>query len=137
MLSFPKLKVYSSQIYTRRLVPLSEIIAHQQIAEKAVLIGNAAHSLHPIAAQGMNLSLRDIKSLKAHLTSFDDVQQALMAYDQSRQADQSHIMTFTHYLSQHVASKRWPLKLRQSGLFLFEMLSPLKSRIAQLNLGAM
>lgn len=134
--AFPKLKYKSSALKIRRLIPLSEVKAHQQVAEHAVLMGNAAHSLHPIAAQGMNLSLRDVKSLQEHLSTHHDLQKGLLAYESSRQQDQTHIINFTHYLSQHVASRRWPLKLKQCGLILFEMLNPLKNHIARLNLGA-
>jgi len=47
----------------RRKFPLKLIRAQQLAAERAVLIGNAAHQLHPIAGQGLNLGLRDAAAL--------------------------------------------------------------------------
>ncbi|NND64678.1 MAG: 2-octaprenyl-6-methoxyphenyl hydroxylase, partial [Gammaproteobacteria bacterium] len=43
--------------------PLALINSQTLIAERAVIIGNAAQTLHPIAAQGFNLALRDVASL--------------------------------------------------------------------------
>ncbi|MFP3589754.1 FAD-dependent monooxygenase, partial [Paraburkholderia sp. SIMBA_055] len=51
------------QVGARHLYPLSLIEAQEQVRPHLVVLGNAAHSLHPIAGQGFNLSLRDVQSL--------------------------------------------------------------------------
>ncbi len=43
--------------------PLQHIYVRHPIAERVILMGNAAHTLNPIAAQGLNLALRDIAKL--------------------------------------------------------------------------
>ena len=43
--------------------PLSLTLANQYIAERIALIGDAAHGVHPIAGQGLNLGLRDVAAL--------------------------------------------------------------------------
>jgi 2-octaprenyl-6-methoxyphenol hydroxylase len=47
------------QVGARHLYPLSLVEAEEQVRPHLVMLGNAAHSLHPIAGQGFNLSLRD------------------------------------------------------------------------------
>lgn len=47
----------------RRCYPLSGVLAKSLTAPKTVLIGEAAHALSPIGAQGLNLSLQDVSVL--------------------------------------------------------------------------
>ncbi|MDQ2076138.1 2-octaprenyl-6-methoxyphenyl hydroxylase [Marinimicrobium sp. ABcell2] len=47
----------------RQLWPLRLLMAEEQIRSNVVLMGNAAHSLHPVAGQGFNLALRDCARL--------------------------------------------------------------------------
>lgn len=47
----------------RHLYPLSLTRADEQARSGLVLLGNAAHALHPVAGQGFNLSLRDVAAL--------------------------------------------------------------------------
>ena len=56
-------------IVYRHLVPLSLILAREQVRSHLVLMGTAAHSLHPVAGQSFNLTLRDIAGLCEALNS--------------------------------------------------------------------
>jgi 2-octaprenyl-6-methoxyphenol hydroxylase len=47
----------------RRAYPLGLFIARSFIAERLALVGDAAHVIHPIAGQGLNMGLRDIAAL--------------------------------------------------------------------------
>lgn len=47
--------------------PLSAVVARRLTARRGVLVGEAAHGLHPIGAQGLNLSLRDVATLAEFL----------------------------------------------------------------------
>jgi len=48
---------------SRRAFPLGLFTARQFIAERLALIGDAAHIIHPIAGQGLNMGLRDVGAL--------------------------------------------------------------------------
>ena len=51
----------------RHSYPLSLSFAREQVRTSVVLVGNAAHLLHPVAGQGFNLALRDVTQLLAQL----------------------------------------------------------------------
>lgn len=95
-----------TQVGQRASYPLSLITAGEQVRERAVILGNAAHSLHPIAGQGFNLSLRDVATLadvlvdqRDALGSREHANAALRAYVDWRRADQRKVVTFTDVLN--------------------------------------
>jgi 2-octaprenyl-6-methoxyphenol hydroxylase len=98
--------------------PLQRCLAPATVAGRVVLIGNAAQSLHPIAAQGFNLGLRDALTLAEELAAAgplaagDGRSRALHRYQQRRRPDRERIAAASHALA------RWP-KLRAPGLGLF------------------
>jgi 2-octaprenyl-6-methoxyphenol hydroxylase len=58
------------KIGERVFYPLGLSTAKEQIRPGLVLLGNVAHTLHPVAGQGLNLALRDIESLVNALLSY-------------------------------------------------------------------
>ena len=52
-----------TRVGKRHCFPLTLVRSRELVRERFVLVGNAAHSIHPIAAQGFNLSMRDITAL--------------------------------------------------------------------------
>jgi 2-octaprenyl-6-methoxyphenol hydroxylase len=55
-------------IGARHAYPLLATTAEQITAPRVVVLGNAAHALHPVAGQGLNLCLRDIRALLGELS---------------------------------------------------------------------
>jgi 2-octaprenyl-6-methoxyphenol hydroxylase len=61
-----RFKLHLGEIKTvgaRRVHPLGFFIARSFVAERIALVGDAAHVIHPIAGQGLNMGLRDIAAL--------------------------------------------------------------------------
>jgi ubiquinone biosynthesis UbiH/UbiF/VisC/COQ6 family hydroxylase len=89
----------------RSAYPLRLIQANSQIAERTVLLGNAAHTVHPNGAQGFNLALRDVAALAELLRRCDIVQgdpgsQGLLRdYVACRSLDQEQVVNFTDSLT--------------------------------------
>ena len=85
--------------------PLALIKAERLIAERAVLVGNAAQTLHPIGAQGFNLGLRDALTLAEVLeTAIRDGREPghpddLRDYARRREPDREETLRFSDGLS--------------------------------------
>ncbi len=65
---------------------LEAMYAHRYFAERLVLVGDAAHGVHPIAGQGLNLGLQDVAALVEILSAAEDVgaPEVLAAYQAAR-----------------------------------------------------
>ncbi|MDE2091785.1 MAG: 2-octaprenyl-6-methoxyphenyl hydroxylase [Gammaproteobacteria bacterium] len=126
----------------RQAYPLSLVRARSQMKDRVVVVGNAAHSLHPIAGQGFNLSLRDIAALADTLAEITAAggelgdAHRLGAYIQMRRRDQTGTTLFTDMLTRVFTN---PLALvgwaRNLGLLGLELFPPARHRLARLNMG--
>ncbi len=119
--------------------PLVATRAHRQTAERAVVIGNAAHSLHPVAAQGFNLSVRDIAVLAeciADSKGDPGAAVALEAYTRARRRDQARTQAFTG-LARRIGDGRTPLVscVRSSAFLASEVFRPLARQCARQGMG--
>ncbi|MBY0346578.1 MAG: FAD-dependent oxidoreductase [Neisseriaceae bacterium] len=104
----------------RELWPLWLKMPNKVAARRLVLIGNAAQTMHPIAAQGFNLGVRDVMDLTQLLTKAHDVgaPTLLLRYQQSRRFDSHLVVGFTHFLAQMLeGSARYRTPLMRLALF--------------------
>jgi 2-octaprenyl-6-methoxyphenol hydroxylase len=129
-----------TKVGKRSCFPLHLIKSNQDVMQNVVLIGNASHTLHPVAGQGLNLSLRDIaelaESLRKDLKTPTDIKQALQYYQQQRQADYADVSTYTHRLIQIFSNDFPPLAhLRSLGLLAVDRIPPLRRVLAQQSMG--
>lgn len=79
----------------RIVYPLRQIIMPKQIAWPLVFIGNAAHTLHPVAGQGFNLGLRDVATLAQCIVDYGLDADMLEKYQAMRRYDQLSITRLT------------------------------------------
>ena len=119
--------------------PLQYVFAKTQTLEKFILLGNAAHVLHPVAAQGFNLSIRDIIELSNILLNTNlniNTTNIPELYYQACHAHQEEIATLTNRLLTLFKSQRflWPA-LRAKGLLLFDSLDFAKHWLSQKGMG--
>lgn len=88
----------------RYVYPLSLVQAKEQVHHRMVLVGNASHTIHPIAGQGFNLGLRDVQTLSQNiaksLNNNEDIGtlSCLTDYSMSRKKDHERIITLTDSL---------------------------------------
>ncbi len=79
----------------RVLYPLRQVTIDEQTFGSVVFVGNAAHTLHPVAGQGFNLGLRDVASLAQCIAKEGLGPNMLKSYEQARRVDQAAILRFT------------------------------------------
>lgn len=112
---------------------LNMTLANQHFYPRLLLLGNSAHSIHPIAAQGFNLSLRDIIRLQTAIASHPNPEHwgksiyDLSAYVRDCQQDQQKIIAMTDSLAHKLDNI--PSLLRAIGLLSLDSCFPIKKQI--------
>ncbi|KQF22284.1 ubiquinone biosynthesis protein UbiH [Acinetobacter baumannii] len=122
--------------------PLSQVLAHKQAVGRVILMGNAAHTIHPVAGQGFNLCLRDadvlLRYLVNQLSASDDIGNPdnLLAYEQARLSDQQRVIKFCDTVVRGFSNQNLLLKLiRNTGLIAFDVIPGVKPLVANYAMG--
>lgn len=122
--------------------PLSQVLAEKQAVGRVVLMGNAAHTIHPVAGQGFNLCMRDAHVLVRYLTEQiaqnADLGDAAMlqAYEASRLTDQQRVIKFCDSVVRGFSNSNPILKfIRNTGLVAFDTIPGIKPLVANYAMG--
>lgn len=114
--------------------PLGYFVARSFVAERLALVGDAAHVIHPIAGQGLNMGLKDVAALAevivdAARLGIDPGQADVLArYQQWRRFDTMAMGVATNSLNLLFSNKSALLRgVRDIGLGLVDRLPPLKN----------
>ena len=131
-----------SKVGKRVAYPLVLSKALRLSATRSVLVGNAAHGLHPVSAQGFNLGMRDVASLCDCIADAlaEDVElgdsQLLARYSDWRKADQKKLVRFTDSLVKIFGSRSLPLRVsRNAGMLGFDLIPGVRSLFAKHTMG--
>ena len=126
----------------RVVYPLKLVQASEQIYHRMALIGNASHTIHPIAGQGFNLGLRDVSDmtqvLKNALAQQQDIGAFanLMQYAKARQKDQQQVINLTDSLVTLFSNQLPPLVAgRNIGLKVLNYVPMLKNALVKKTMG--
>ena len=123
----------------RASYPLKLTRAASAVRPRAVLIGNAAQALHPVAGQGFNLGLRDaahLAELLAGVKGDAGGADVLARFAAHRAADRRGVVGFTDGLVRLFGDARPPIRLaRNLGLLMFDLMPPAKSALARVSTG--
>jgi len=131
-----------SRVGTRAAYPLILSKALRLTATRSVLIGNSAHGLHPVSAQGFNLGMRDVAALcdciaDAPADAVDPGDSRLLdRYAEWRRSDQKKLVHFTDNLVRLFGSTRPGLRtLRNIGMIGFDLVPGVRSLFARHTMG--
>jgi 2-octaprenylphenol hydroxylase len=124
---------------TKRVaIPLRMRLANSYIAPRFALIGDAAHVVHPLAGQGVNLGLRDAAELVEILIEARDAKRDFAAdhilrrYERRRRSDDT-LSAHAFDTIQRVFASGFPpfAALRGAGLAIADRVAPIKRRLAR------
>jgi 2-octaprenyl-6-methoxyphenol hydroxylase len=124
---------------TKRTVwPIISQLADRFSAQRIALVGEAAHAIPPIGAQGLNMSLEDIKTLVDLAIKADDIgsKSVLDAYHKARITDVRFRVGGISLLNQTSIGPSQILRdIRASGIGALHGLAPLRKTLMKMGLG--
>jgi 2-octaprenyl-6-methoxyphenol hydroxylase len=126
------------QVGQRSSYPLALVRAEASIGVRVALIGNAAQALHPVAAQGFNLGLRDAAVLAELVTSQPDpgTPDMLNQFAARRSSDRAGMIAFTDRLVRLFTTQRGAAVFaRNLGLLLFDASPQAKRALSRISWG--
>ncbi|MED6316171.1 MAG: UbiH/UbiF/VisC/COQ6 family ubiquinone biosynthesis hydroxylase [Pseudomonadota bacterium] len=126
----------------RGAYPLSRVLADKQVEGRCVIMGNAAHTLHPVAGQGFNLCMRDAhvlaQMMSAQVLKGEDIgnAQLLKRYEKARQTDQKRVIRFCDAVVHGFTHPNSAIKfVRNMALLAFDKLPNIKPLVATYAMG--
>ncbi|MEO7251269.1 MAG: FAD-dependent monooxygenase, partial [Arenimonas sp.] len=100
----------------RSTYPVLRVLAERLVAVRAVLLGNAAQTIHPIGAQGFNLGLRDALTLAELMVGDSDPgdEDLLVNYAAARREDRERTLAFSDGLARATANPSTAMQVMRS-----------------------
>ncbi|MBB3190113.1 2-octaprenyl-6-methoxyphenyl hydroxylase [Halomonas cerina] len=130
------------RVGTRHAYPLSLVTARERVRPGLAVLGNAAHSLHPVAGQGFNLALRGVMDLVAAIEAGSDRRDApgstatLHDFERRREADRHNVTRFSDGLVRLFGIDHPLLShARAAGLVGLNLVGPLRRSLARRAMG--
>ena len=130
------------QVGNRLAYPLALSLTSEQVRRNVVVVGNAAHSLHPVAGQGFNLSLRDAAALGSIVQRAREGSrplgslEVLEEYYQEQLSDQRNTLMFSDSLTKSFGRSSSLAALgRNAGLLTLDLIPGLRQRFARFGMG--
>lgn len=131
-----------NRVAKRFCYPLQLVLAEEQVRSHLVLLGNAAHFLHPVAGQGFNLALRDCACLVETLRDAVAAKKSpgdlvvLQSYLEKQALDQQITIEFSDKLVRLFSSDQLPLiAMRHLGLLSLESIPLIKNQFIAQTMG--
>lgn len=124
----------------RQGYPLHMSRSREHIRHRLAVIGNAAHTLHPVAGQGFNVGIRDVAALAEVISEAQRAAQdvgdrtLLERYNVWRRWDQGRSLLFTDGLVR-LFTNPWLSPMRNLGLMTFDLLPAAKHLLARQTMG--
>ena len=128
-----------TKVGKRSSFPLALVTSDKNTAPHTVIIGNASHTMHPVAGQGLNLALRDIAVLADLIAKHNDdlgADELLQAYESQRAGDVKTTVRYTDSLVKLFSNDNFLLgHARAGGLLAVDRISPLRKLFTRQSMG--
>jgi 2-polyprenylphenol 6-hydroxylase len=116
----------------RKVIPLQKLHSARYVVNRAILLGDAAHVVHPLAGQGLNLGLMDAAALAQSLGQREKLtlrfpRAALRQFERMRRGENLAMLSFTDQINKIFRRDHRLIKgVRGTGMCAFDRLIPLK-----------
>lgn len=130
-------------VQQRHVFPLRMVQVENAVVQGVYLLGNSAHTLHPIAAQGLNLALYEVASLAQHMMEKRANNEWLTTVDLQQigvqtQKQQAISINLSHRLAKLFSNKSvWIAMALQLGMIGLDVATPIKKRFIENVMGRM
>lgn len=135
-----------TKVGKRTTYPLSLVTADKNTAYRTVIVGNASHTLHPVAGQGLNLALRDVAvlsdlladllSVSASPNKLKSIAELLVVYEELRTDDLKNTIQYTDSLVRLFSNDNVLLgHARAGGLLAVDIIAPMRKWISRQSMG--
>ncbi len=128
-----------TKVGKRSSFPLALVTSQKNTASRTAIIGNASHTMHPVAGQGLNLALRDIAVLADLVAQYlGDLGNAelLQHYEEQRAGDVKMTVRYTDSLVRLFSNDNFLLgHARAGGLMVVDRVSPLRNWVTRQSMG--
>lgn len=133
-----------TKVGKRSCYPLSLVTSEKNTAQRTVIIGNASHTMHPVAGQGLNLAMRDIAvladliagSVSEHASADVGDAALLRAYEAQRKDDLKTTIRYTDSLVRLFSNDNFLLgHARAGGLVAVDRVPPLRKWLTKQSMG--
>ncbi len=132
-----------TKVGKRSSYPLALLTSTRNTAKRIVIIGNASHTMHPVAGQGLNLALRDIAVLAELISQYKNDELAgvgsdklLQDYEKQREGDLKTTVRYTDSLVRLFSNDNFLLgHARAGGLMTVDRIAPLRKWITRQSMG--
>lgn len=128
----------SFDIVSKASFPIARMHAHKYGNGKAIIIGDAAHTINPLAGQGVNLGFKDVSILLQHIQEqgIQSVPDLCAMFEKSRKGHNLAMMTAMDVIYSVFSNKSLPLRLiREAGLKAANQAGPIKSKVLRYAMG--
>ena len=122
-------------ISERSTYPLSGFNAKKYILDNSVLIGGAAHAVHPLAGLGLNMGIQDIYILRRSIETEESISTALEKYEKTCYLNNSRFFNTINFLVEFYMGGKIPDKVRSQSLSFFNKNTLLKNKIIEVATG--
>ncbi len=128
-----------TKVGKRSSFPLALVTSEKNTAPHTVIIGNASHTMHPVAGQGLNLAMRDIAVLADLIAKYShdlSADELLADYESQRSGDIKTTVRYTDSLVRLFSNDNFILgHTRAGGLLAVDRLPPLRKLFTRQSMG--
>lgn len=125
-----------------RVFPVQLMQSREYVRPGIALIGDAAHSCHPVGGQGLNMGIRDAAALAEVIVQAAKRGQplgsltTLRRYQRWRRTENWFVLSLTDFLNRAFSNRFWPLLIaRRMGIVIFDAVAPLRRMLLQIMTG--